>query len=145
MKLSTEHLAAVLDSLGATGVQKENEENRRAPRRGIQARASIVMHDSSNNSSPNRPAIPVVLRDVSARGVGLLYLESMELGTQFVLNVPRGKSAPLTVLCTVAHSRALQKELFAIGAEFTCVLSGKKADTSAIDREAERIREKMMG
>jgi len=130
--LSAEQFASILK----TGTQPYDAQPgmRRAPRVPHRGQVSITF-----NSARGELRQAVALRDLSARGIGLLYRTSLASGSTFVAHLPREAGGELAVLCTVAHCQPLPDGLFAIGAEFTCVITNSPQDMSNRG-EMDRIR-----
>ncbi len=61
----------------------------------------------------------VTVKDISRNGgVCILQQDEMNKGEQFVLQIPRQKGKPLTVLCTAVDCRKLAENNYRIGARF---------------------------
>src|SRR5258708_786615 len=87
---------------------------------------------SSNNS------VTVTCRDYSTRGIGILIRQPVAQGAQFVVKIQQQGEAAVSMLCTTAHCRKINANLYALGAEFTCLLPEAKA--KAVDDLSEQQR-----
>ncbi|MDB5296320.1 MAG: hypothetical protein JWO31_2303 [Phycisphaerales bacterium] len=143
MSLSAEQFASVVGSVERPSVP--HHEKRRAPRVVYRARVQIMLGGGKQ--------VMTTVRDISSRGVGLMHGEPLEAGSQFVLQLPRGKQTPAALLCTVAYCRQQHASMFVIGAEFTCVLNcavaaapaaAGSARDEAESKELERIRKSIL-
>ena len=143
MMLSANLFEGVIAALGAewAAVSPSGGE-RREPRVSAGGRVVIVPCPEGVDAG-HKPPLSVPLRDLSRGGVRFLMPRRLPLDTQFVLLLPRGAEAPagktasagapaaskpavapLAVECTVIYWQPLARELFAIGGQFTRVLSG---------------------
>src|SRR5262245_34852714 len=118
--LSAEQLSEI------TGAFKESkggaQQNRRAPR--VQHNAKTTIYRLARQ--PSEMALPVQMRDVSARGCSFTVKEKLPRDTNFIIRFSRNAAPPVSVLCTVMHCRA-QGDQFRIGAEFTCLVDVQRA------------------
>lgn len=147
MNLNAEQFAEALHTLqqgeGAAPAAGAEHEKRRATRVSHRGRASIALGDDPRSEV----STTVVIKDLSPRGVGIVHSQRLRRGSNFVLRLSRDEGqAPIAILCTVAHCRQVEKSLFTIGAEFTCVI-GDGQLPSAPGRAAddlERIRRSVL-
>lgn len=118
MDLSVEQFIQIVTSLKAEGKDPAAQDQRRAPRQGLRARATIIPLCESSHPT----ALCVQVRDLSPAGVGFLHDKKMALDEQFALVLPRAGDNPSVVLCSVAFWQPLARDLYAIGARFTRIL-----------------------
>jgi hypothetical protein len=88
-----------------------------------------------------------MVADFSARGVGFLSSQQLEVGRQFIIELPRQQGGKVRLLCTVTNSTQLPRGLFRMGAEFTGAAppTDRPANSAAKDaHEVERIRQSML-
>jgi hypothetical protein len=143
MMLSENLFDGVLTALGAEwSAVSPSGGGRRGPRVSAGGRVVIVPCPEGVDAG-QKPPLSVPMRDLSRGGVRFLMPRRLPLDTQFVLLLPRSAeappakgptavgaakkttpSAPLAVECTVIYWQPLARELFAIGGQFTRVLSG---------------------
>lgn len=133
--LSAEQFASILKSAGPDEAKPEHRQARRVPHRG-----DIMV---TLNPGAGAPPQTVAVKDLSARGVGIVCPVEVARGGTFLAHLPRRAAGTLTVLCTVAHCQSLSDGLFAIGAEFTCVVS-EPAPVAVRDAEVDRIRQAIL-
>src|SRR4051812_41534543 len=115
MKLSAESFRELATAL--TGKPAADNERRRSNRVEVQTRVPLSLFSKGHQL----PAVPIMVRDVSPRGINILYPEPLAGGTQFTVQIS-GVGKKINLLCTVMHSRQVSTGLHSIGAEFTCVL-----------------------
>ena len=151
MILSANTFDGVLRALGADPASlSEPDGQRRAPRVSLGGRVVIVPCPEGVGGAHAAPQ-SVPMRDLSRGGVRLLMPRRLPLDTQFVLILPRSPEAPvkaagdamaarnqstsapapLAVECTVIYWQPLARELFAIGGQFTRVLSAAEFQVPA--------------
>ena len=138
MMLSANLFEGVLSALGAEwAAVSPAGGDRRQPRVSAGGRVVIVPCPEGVEAG-HKPPLSVPVRDLSRGGVRFLMPRRLPLDTQFVLLLPRAveapvvaksggtptPAAPLAVECTVIYWQPLARELFAIGGQFTRVLSG---------------------
>ena len=143
MMLSESLFQGVLAALGAQWpTVSPSGGGRRGPRVSAGGRVVIVPCPEGVDAG-QKPPLSVPMRDLSRGGVRILMPRRLPLDTQFVLLLPRSTeaphakgptaatgvkkaapAAPLAVECTVIYWQPLARELFAIGGQFTRVLSG---------------------
>lgn len=131
MKLTAEQFIAIAISL-QENAGSSTTGARRQPRREIEAEATIVPLAERPISSS------VMVRDVSASGIGFLSQEKMTLDEQFVLMLPRTNGEPSIVLCSVAFWQPLPSGLFGIGARFVRLVRDRAADPISFYIESNR-------
>ena len=147
MMLSANLFEGVLAALGTHwAAVPPPGSDRRAPRVTAGGRVVIVPCPEGVHAG-HKPPLSVPMRDLSRGGVRFLMPRRLPLDTQFVLLLPReaeplaGKAgpaakkaaaaAPLAVECTVIYWQPLERELFAIGGQFTRVLSAAEFQAPA--------------
>jgi hypothetical protein len=138
MKLSAESFRELATALGSTMEGAENE-RRRSTRVQVHTRVPMSLVEKDEQLPP----VPIMVHDVSPRGINILYPKCLIAGQQFTVRLggPKG----FHMLCTVMHVHAQDNGLYSIGAEFTCVLP-KNGPASLNDPAVlERIRRSMMG
>jgi len=149
VKLSSQHLAEVLDALRGQKQTVLGMENRRAARIEVHTTVVIVPLQGAH---PGR-SFTALTRDVSAVGIGMLQATCCELNEQLLVHLPRASKTPLIMLCNVMHVRMLADGLYLIGAEFVsegpsaeqlaASQSPKKSATTP-DAEMQRIRSSIL-
>lgn len=143
MKLTAEQFAELASTFDAQQGRTKHE-RRRASRMDLQARIKITpVIDGDSHSTIN-----VTICDFSARGISFIHEQAMDIGQQFVLELPRREGGPVSLLCTVMHVKAAGHNLHRMGAEFTCgvqTASRDERNSSSQAAEAERIRASMLG
>jgi hypothetical protein len=139
--LSAEQLSQIAETFKDMKVDRQ-QQNRRAPRVHHTAKTTIYRLARK----PADTALPVQMRDLSARGCSFLVSEKLARETNFIMRFSRKGALPVSVLCTVMHCRA-HGEQFLIGAEFTCLVDIQRAARLAEQSPAEmkRISESILG
>ena len=94
-------------------------QRRRVPRVGVQAPVTLI--PLTNDGGLGAAPVAVLVRDLSAGGIGFLHSARVGLDAQFVALLPHGEDS-VAVLCEVAYYQPLGKRLFSIGARFVRVL-----------------------
>lgn len=141
MNLSAEQYSTVIQSI--EGYDPAGKDKRRAPRVVHRCRVPIVL-DHGNEAERT---VQITVRDLSPRGIGMLHNERIARGTPFIIQIERLGKAKVVILCTVAHCKSQGKDLFAIGAEFTCVLGGSdraQPTAASATEDIARIRRSML-
>jgi hypothetical protein len=90
---------------------------------GDQRRAARVEQQSRVTITPvvdgrPQPDEPVLVKNVSARGLGFVRGQKMKPGSEFLLRLPRQGGQPEELRCTVVRCETVQKGVHSIGAEF---------------------------
>ena len=140
MELTAEQFAEIVETVQRGGGRESGRDKRRAPR--AEQAATVVITPVAG--TPARPmpqrAISVTVRNVSSRGLAILLNQHLPKGDQFVLRMNRvaGQNGPVSLLCSVAHCRRINANLFLVGAEFACVINPN--DPAACDDAMERHR-----
>jgi hypothetical protein len=166
MNLSTEHFSQILKTLTESPApQPTVPQKRRAPR--VEHRSSVVITHCNPNAEPAQSlrvaqslggshggaatlqghSMTVTVRNVSSRGIGILHPRALKTGDQFTLKMSREGGQAVSILCSVARCERIHDTLFAIGAEFTCVLKDTETPlfSASEENEAQRIRASMLG
>ena len=139
MKLSAESFRELTTALGG-GRGVDGKERRRSERVEVHTRVPLSIIDKGEA----RPAVPIMVRDVSPRGINIVYPQRMSQGQQFLVQLVEG-SKKIRLLCTVMHSRPLSNGLHSVGAEFTCVLPSNVTSQPSVDAQTlERIRNSVL-
>ncbi len=139
MKLSAESFRELTRSLSGKPSLDEKE-RRRSQRVDVQSRVPL----SLIKQGETLPAVPIMVKDVSPRGINIIYPEPLPAGQQFTVQLLE-TAKKITLLCTVLHSRALSSGLHSVGAEFTCVLPTPHERMPGDERVIEeRIRHSML-
>src|SRR5438552_3914182 len=106
MKLSADQLTKIMKAARQGPVA--HHDKRRAARTHMQARIRIVPLPNGHRGS----AIPVCMRDLSCRGVGLVTDVAIEEGCQFILEFSGSEAERGSILCTVVHCHELSQSSF---------------------------------
>jgi PilZ domain len=138
MKLSPATFRELTRSMAGSAVVSQNE-RRRSRRVEVKSRVPLSLIKDGQALA----AVPIMVKDVSPRGINIVYPEALTPGQQFTVQLLEG-TQKITLLCTVLHSRPLASGLHTIGAEFTCVLPTPREKDSDDNRAQERIRHSML-
>ena len=139
MHLSADQFATII--AGFTDPTASEPEQRRAERMPQQCLVPIIL----GHNTPEERQVLVTVCDLSPRGVGLVSSKALPRGEQFVLKLNGPGGTPTVMLCAVAHCRPQGRKTFAIGAEFTCILSDFQSPAPAQEDELARIRDSLLG
>jgi hypothetical protein len=133
MKLSAEWFADLAGVLAPEKSSEKGAERRRLNRVQLCTRVPL----SPIIKGERLPAVPIMVRDFSPRGIRVLYPEPMARGQQFIVDL-KGSESTVSLLCTALHSRRVANGLHSVGAEFTCTIPGKTnpnaPDATAVNR-----------
>jgi hypothetical protein len=140
IELTADQLGTLSAMLRIAGTRKAPSERRRTPRLDVRASVSVALVEDGESG----PAIAMRVRDISPRGVALLYTQAMRVGQQLVLTLQRADGPPVQILCTVVHCHPGKGRLHTLGAEFTCALSELPAPLVPVSAELERIKRSML-
>jgi hypothetical protein len=104
---------------------------------GDQRRAARVEQQSRITIVPLADGRPqadelVLVKNVSARGLGFVRAQKMKAGSEFLLRLPRQGGQAEELRCTVVRCEAVQKGVYLIGAEF--VSAAAAASTGVAER-----------
>jgi len=139
--LSSEALAEIVNAFGGNGNQIDPiHKNRRAHR--VQHNGRTMIFRAGENISET--AVPVQMRDISARGCSFVCKPKLSTGSNFVIQFSRNGQPPSGVLCTVVHCRTIAGGAFRIGAEFTCTLGTTGVSKAGNASEMDRIRNSIL-
>jgi len=110
MNISAEMFEAIIRSIRGDG----HDAKRKHPRVGFSGRMTIIPMPAKNPKP-----VQVVVRDLSAGGIGILHTEAFRVGAQFNLELKSDKTGKTsTILCTVRWTRSVGSNLHEIGAQF---------------------------
>ncbi|MCY2952245.1 MAG: PilZ domain-containing protein [Planctomycetota bacterium] len=148
MDLTAEQFAALVTSL-TLEPRSGAAEKRRASRIEGCGQVLITVCDgggASHAGQAQSTRTRAKLSNISSRGIGLTYGERLESGRQLIVHMPTKTKPDVQILCTVVHCVERSARLFAVGAEFTCVLSPAEVPR-ALDEPAmhARIQQSMLG
>jgi hypothetical protein len=79
--------------------------------------------------------MPAHVRDLSCRGIGFVYCEKLEPGSQFAIELTRGSQVVRRLLYVVVRCQPWDHRSFHIGARFVCLArnnTGAAADPAAV-------------
>lgn len=141
MKLPAEQFAELFESLGTVSHSRTGRDGRRALRMEYQTSAKITLCSGDMKDRP----FTVTVKDFSLRGIRILLSTPLASGAQFIIEIPRKKTTPVAILCTVMHSTKSRNDQYSIGAEFTCVVPPAiHASADVQHRAIQRIRESII-
>jgi hypothetical protein len=163
MNLSSEQFTQIINSMKQPSAESGVAQKRRAAR--VEHRATVVITycdfkvspahallvaqgwQAKNGAQPSqRPSMTVMVRNLSSRGIGIMHPRKMNAGDQFIIRLSRQDGDPVSLLCSVAHCSRLHDNLFAVGAEFTCILPKAQEPqfSCSEELEAQRIRDSIL-
>jgi hypothetical protein len=137
MKLSAESFRDLARAYSKE--RSRDHDRRRSQRVKVQTRVPLSLIDDGEARTP----APIMVLDVSPRGISVLYPQRLAPGTQFTVQLA-GSLKTITLLCTVMHSRQISNGLYNVGAEFTCVVPAKDNRKPADGRAVNRIRNSIL-
>jgi len=137
--LSAEALSEIVSAFGSSEFVDPTHKNRRAMR--VQHNGRTMIFRAGENLAAT--AIPVQMRDISARGCSFTCDTKLARGSNFVIQFSRKNQPPSGVLCTVIHCRA-SAGTNRVGAEFTCSLDKASAARATSLSEVDRIRNSIL-
>ncbi|CAN5452941.1 hypothetical protein BH10PLA1_BH10PLA1_17990 [soil metagenome] len=137
--LSAEALSEIVTAFGSNEFVDPTHKNRRAMR--VQHNGRTMIFRAGENLAAT--AIPVQMRDISARGCSFTCNTKLARGSNFVIQFSRKNQPPSGVLCTVVHCRGTPTG-YRVGAEFTCSLDNGSTDRAANLSELDRIRNSIL-
>ena len=138
MKLSPESFRELAKALTGKKLSDGGNERRRSARVKVQTRVPLSMVSRGEAL----PSVPIMVRDVSPRGINILYPEALPAGQQFTVQLSGGPKGVI-LLCTVMHSKQVSSGLHSIGAEFTCVVPSPRPRNED-ERTEKRIRDSLL-
>jgi hypothetical protein len=127
MNLSAEQFADLLVSLAEHGLANKRDDKRRATRLTHHCQVPIMLGRDVQTGITTT----VTVKDFSPRGMCILHTSELPRGSDLVIRLERSEGGPVHILATVAYCRPQDKTLFAIGAEFTCILDSPAAAAAA--------------
>lgn len=118
-----------------------DDELRRSARANVQ---SVVQITRIAADASRRDIERAVLKDVSLRGLRIIFSKELAGGERFVLHL-RGKERGVAdLLCRVVHCHRAEKGVFSIGAEFDfAVANNANKEARVASSELDRIRASM--
>ena len=137
--LSAEALTEIVNAFSKDGTTDPTHKNRRAVRVLHNGRTMIFRAGESITET----AVPVQMRDISARGCSFTCKTKLARGSNFVIQFSRNGQPPAGVLCMVVHCRTAT-DGFRVGAEFTCSLDTKSTARATSLSEVDRIRNSIL-
>ena len=125
MQLSSQLFTEIVGVSDDAGLLAPQDERRASPRANLGCRARIypLLEASANNGQP------VLVRDISVHGIGMLAGETMTSGDEFVIHLPTINSSfgsePVQIQCSVRRCQpgGTGKTQFFVGATFELVLN----------------------
>ena len=114
MELSPHQFAELVHHLKGSARFGGPADPRRAARVERQSRIEIVPIEDGRA----RPAVPVLVKNVSSRGLGFVRDRRMEPRSEFILSLARAGEAAMEFTCTVVRCEAVGEGAYSIGAEF---------------------------
>jgi hypothetical protein len=139
MQLSPQMFRALSAEMLANGTGSNIDERRRAARIDVHSRVPIALLSKGKLL----PAVPILVKDISPRGVNILFPEPLEAGQQFTLELSSPRNS-ITLLCNVMHCRRDESGLHSIGAEFTCVLPADNSKQRVDEQTLKRIQQSVL-
>ena len=130
VELSADLLKSMLSGI-KTEQGKGYAEMRRNPRVAVRYTVKIIPYINGALGQPLR----VWTRDISSGGIGLIHSSPMDVGTRFIIQLPRESGKSLLLLCTVRNCTMVSDELFGIGSSFAEIAG---ATPSVAESEANR-------
>lgn len=156
MLLSSEMFDRVVTSLhpGRSGTSAAGGGQRQTPRIPVTTRLTIVPFATGAESLagfdfpidrtgslriPLADPVSVPVRDLSRGGIRFMTPRRLSLDTPFVLLLPSGyeshstlASSPTALECTISYWQPIQRDLFAIGAQFIRELKPFRVPTTPV-------------
>jgi hypothetical protein len=130
--LSAEQLAGILN---LTLTRVGGADSRRAPRVECSGRVRVRL-------GPEGAAFDAEVKDLSVRGIGIIFPRRLERGASFVTHQGRLVGPGVEVLCVAAHCREVSQGRYLIGAEFAGVI--EPSPQPATELEAARVRRALL-
>ncbi len=122
MKLSSDLLAEITESVTIVGRDEPREADRRAPR--VRLSSHLL---GFNWADPSKP-FSLRVRDVSEGGAGILHHERIALDEKLVIRFPRHGDKYLLVMGTVVYWEPLAENLYTVGVQFDHVVESAELD-----------------
>jgi hypothetical protein len=113
MKLSAEQFAELASSFTSDSTEPRPE--RRGTAR-VELNASVKVIPLLQNQQ--LPAQTVIVSDFTSRGIAIQFPSPLQVGDQFIAEIPRKSGGVAQLLCSVAHCRPGNAHFHRVGAEF---------------------------
>jgi hypothetical protein len=126
MKLSSDLLAEITESVTIVGRDEPREADRRSPR--VRLSSHLVGFNWADASKP----FGIRVHNLSEGGVGILNNERIALDEKLVIRFPRAKNQHLLVLGTVVFWEPLAENLYAIGVQFDRVIEQAELESQSV-------------
>jgi hypothetical protein len=124
MRLTAEQFEQIVASLKSDSTRPRHHDKRSSPRVGVRMQATII---PCVTGQPARPHL-VWVRDLSVHGIGLIYHDSLPIGSYFLAIFQRKGGEKLTVLYCVASCTRLSAQQTLIGARIDRVITTELLD-----------------
>jgi hypothetical protein len=136
MELTAEQFAEIVESVQRSADRDKGKDKRRAPRIEQNAKVVITPVGGQPAAPMHKQSLSVTVRNLSSRGLAILLNQWLNKGEQFVLKMNSRAGGSVSMLCTVAHCRRINANLFFVGAEFSCIINDKPPtnDDDAMER-----------
>jgi PilZ domain len=108
-------------------------------RRAIRTRQRVSVKITPWRKGITADPIDVVIEDFSPYGIGISHAVPMELGSHYILRVPRQGEDDLQVLLTVVRRCQADVANYSIGLEATAILGGDAANIPTLDKYANAV------
>jgi PilZ domain-containing protein len=145
MELTSEQFAEIVESVQRSANRDKGRDKRRAPRIEQNSKVVITPVTGTPAAPQHKQSLSVTVRNVSSRGMAILLNQWLNKGDQFVMKMSSKAGGGVSMLCTVAHCRRINGNLFFVGAEFACIVNEKPAQTGDDAMERHRISTAIMG
>jgi hypothetical protein len=144
-ELTAEQFSELVESVQRAAQRDHGKDKRRAPRIDQNAQVVITPVGGKDASPQHKQSVSVTVRNLSPRGMAILVNQWLKKGDQFVMKLNSRTGADVAMLCTVAHCRRINANLFLVGAEFACIVNDKPAAREDDALERHRISTAIMG
>ena len=126
MEISAQQLSSIVQELRAPKLSGTEADKRRSPRAKVdQTEVITLCRAKSQPTGRNQSqATTVTIRNISWRGVSIIYHQTLSVGDLFQITFSSTTHSPIVLLCTVGHCRRMTEHQYAIGAEFTRIGTG---------------------
>jgi hypothetical protein len=132
MALTAERYQEIVRALKSDG-GRHFDEKRGRPRVGVRGRVQIAPLRADGR---HFEAFEVWVRDLSARGIGILHSRPLHPGTRFDAIFHRPDASPMVLGYVVAQVNRVNDELYTIGAHLVAVESDSGEAASAAGSSA---------
>lgn len=114
MQLHPEQLAEAVTCLRRDFRDRLDQERRVLPRFRVWAPMAVrgVVAQATTES------YTIWVRDLSRGGIGIMYIRPLQLGEQFVIELPRFDGTSHALVCSVVYCRGAGPDMHSIGARF---------------------------